>query len=87
MNFVFLGACDLKAVTIESKIESPEEWAHIEWGRTVKSVEKWLKNNNFEGISLNSLSLYVLPKNNDLILFYISFTKKKKNLGNYDFAM
>ena len=55
MNFVFLGACDLKAVTIESKIESPEEWAHIEWGRTVKSVEKWLKNNNFEGISLNSL--------------------------------
>jgi len=43
------GACDLKAISIESKIESGDDWAYIEWQRTVKAVEKWLKNQNFDG--------------------------------------
>ena len=47
--FSKIGACDLKAISIESKIESGDDWAYIEWQRTVKAVEKWLKNQNFDG--------------------------------------
>ena len=44
MSLNFLGACHLKAVSVTSKIEAPqEEWAYKEWQRTVNSVKKWLQ--------------------------------------------
>ena len=62
--FLFTGACKLQAVSIESKLEAKQEWAYLEWQKTVKSVEKWLKAHNFEGdveTEAKSRVKYTLP--------------------------
>ena len=51
-------------MSIESKLEAKEEWAYLEWQKTVKSVEKWLKAHNFEGdveAEAKSRVKYTLP--------------------------